>query len=196
ARKERNDDDSPTQREENLRNLVKAQMSTAEISDIKIENVQDPNKPFTYSYHVRVPGYAQRTGKRLFLQPAFFERGHNSLFTAATRKQMIYFSYPWAEQDEVLIELPTGFALDNADAPQPFTAGEIGKYDVHIGVTKDNRTLVYRRSFFFGGQDTILFPVNSYEQLKQVFDELHKRDEHTITLKQAVATAAAPTTSN
>jgi hypothetical protein len=46
-------------------------MSTAELSDIRIENVTDPVKPFVYAYHVRVPGYAQRTGKRLFLQPAF-----------------------------------------------------------------------------------------------------------------------------
>src|SRR6185436_2039358 len=77
--KEYNDDDSPTQREETLRNLVKAQMSTAEVSEIHIENVTDPLKPFTYAYHVRVPGYAQRTGKRLFLQPSYFEHGQAEL---------------------------------------------------------------------------------------------------------------------
>ena len=53
-----------------FRDLIKEQMSTAEISNIKIENVTDPAKPFVYAFHVRVPGYAQRTGKRLFLQPA------------------------------------------------------------------------------------------------------------------------------
>src|SRR5205085_3597288 len=107
--------------------------------------------------------------------PAFFERGRGALFTAAERRQMIYFNYPWAEQDDVQIELPAGFALDNADAPTPFTVGQIGKYDARIGVTKDDRTLIYQRSFFFGGQETLLFPVNSYAQLKQVFDEVHKR---------------------
>jgi len=53
-------------REETLRDLVKGQMSTAELSGIHIENVTDPLKPFMYQYHVRIPGYAQRTGTASF----------------------------------------------------------------------------------------------------------------------------------
>lgn len=196
VKKSNNEEDSPTEREATLRKMVTTQMSTAEVTNVQVENVTDPAKPFTYKYHVRVPGYAQRTGKRLFLQPAFFEHGREPLFTAANRRNMIYFSYPWSEEDEVQIDLPSGFALDNADAPQPFTAGKVGKYDVRILVTKDGRTLIYKRSFFFGGEQTLLFPVESYPQLKLMFDELHKRDDHTITLKQATAVAAAPATSN
>ncbi len=93
----------------------------------------------------------------------------------------------------VEIELPKGFALDNADAPQPFTAANIGKYEVKLSVTKDNRTLIYQRKFFFGGGDSILFPATSYAQLKNIFDILHRQDDHTITLKQTTATAAATT---
>jgi hypothetical protein len=191
-KKEYNDDDSPQQREETLRNLIKGRLSTAEISDIRIENVTDPVKPFTYIYKVSVPGYAQRTGKRLFFQPAFFQHGLSPLFATSDRQNMIYFNYPWSEDDTVEIELPAGFYLDNADEPMPFAAGAICKYQVKIGVTEDKRTLVYHRSFFFGGGDAgLLFPVQSYPQLKQVFDEMNKRDNHTITLKQGAATAAA-----
>ncbi|MDT7541669.1 MAG: hypothetical protein QOE33_1573 [Acidobacteriota bacterium] len=192
--KQINDDDSPQQREENLRNAIKSRMSTAEISDIRVENVTDPVKPFVYDYKVRVPGYAQRTGKRLFLQPAFFERGRAPLFTTSDRQSQIYFHFPWSEEDTVEIELPTGFALDNADAPQSFTANNVSKYDVNIGVTKDGRKLIFRRNFFFGGGGTtgLLFPLPAYPQLKTLFDELNKRDNHTITLKQGTAVAANP----
>ncbi len=160
--------------------------------------MQDPVKPFVYAFHIRVPGYAQRTGKRLFLQPAFFERGRGALFTSADRKNMVYFNYPWSEQDDVEFELPTGFALDNADAPAPFAAGAICKYDVALAVTKDRRQLVYRRKFFFGGGGNgLLFPATSYPQLKLLFDMLHKSDDHTITLKQGAATeTTSKTTSN
>lgn len=191
-KKEYNDDDSPAQREETLRNSLKAKMSTAEVSNIHVENVTDPVKPFTYAYHIRVPGYAQRTGKRLFLQPAFFQHGVTPLFPTSQRHNSIYFHYPWSEQDEVSIDLPAGYALDNADAPAGINAGEISKYDIKINVTTDGRTLSYKRTFFFGGGDFgLLFPVTSYVQLKNLFDELHKRDNHTITLKQGTATAAA-----
>jgi hypothetical protein len=186
-RKEYNDDDSPAQREETLRDSVKARMSTADISDIKIENVTDPIKPFVYAYHVRVPGYAQRTGKRLFLQPAFFQHGLGPMFSASQRQYPVYFHYPWSEKDELTIELPTGFALDNADSPAPFAAANISRYDVHISVTPDGRKLTYRREFFFGGGGNILFPENGYASLKGLFDLLHQNDEHTITLKQTTA---------
>jgi hypothetical protein len=193
-KKEYNDDDSPQQREDTLRSAIKKHLSTAEVSDVKIENVTDPVQPFVYSYKVRVPGYAQRTGKRLFLQPAFFEHGDAPAFVTSDRQNLVYFSYPWSEDDTVEIALPEGFALDNADAPQPFQAADVSKYDVKIGVSKDGHTLVYHRTFFFGGggEHGLLFPVSAYPQLKGLFDELNKRDNHTITLKQAAAVASNP----
>ena len=189
--KEWNDDDSPAQREETVRETVKKQMSTADVSAIKIENVTDPLKPYVYNYHIRVPGYAQRTGKRLFLQPEFFQRGIAPLFSGSQRRYPIYFNYPWSEEDHVTIELPPGFTLDSADAPQSFSAGSIGDYKPSIGVTKDGRTMIYQRKFFFGGGNTIIFPVESYSKLKGYFDYIHQADNHTITLKQAATTATA-----
>jgi len=192
-RKEWDDDDSPAQREETLRETVKKQMSTAEVSAIKIENVTDPLKPYTYNYHIRVSGYAQRTGKRLFLQPEFFQHGTEPLFSGSERKYPVYFNYPWSEEDQVTIELPAGFSLDNADAPQPFSAGPVSDYKPSIGITKDGRTMVYKRNFFFGGGNTIMFPVGSYARLKTYFDAVHQSDNHTVTLKQAAAGTAAAT---
>lgn len=188
-KKEYNDDDSPSEREETLRSSVKRRISNAELSNIQIENVTDPIKPFTYAYHIRVPGYAQRTGKRIFLQPAFFEHGVAPLFSSSERKQAVYFHYPWFEQDEVTVDLPAGYDLDNADAPAPIRSAPITEYTVTIGVTKDHRQLVYKRQFFFGGGGNIVFPVASYANVKTLFDMINKADNHTITLKQAAATA-------
>ena len=109
------------------------------------------------------------------------------MFKAADRKNAIYFHYPWAEQDEVEIELPQGFALDNADKPEPFSAGAISAYKIDMGTANNGRTLILRRAFFFGGGGTIIFPGTSYSQLKAVFDRLNESDEHTITLKQAAS---------
>jgi hypothetical protein len=188
-RKEWDDDDSPAQREETLRENIRSRLSTAEFADIKVENVTDPIKPFVYSYRIRVPGYAQRTGKRLFLQPAFFQRGIGPLFPASTRSHAIYFHYPWSEEDDVTIELPPGYALDSADAPAPFNGGDVSAYKPTLSVTKDGKMLLYKRIFFFGGGETILFSRETYGQLKNYFDMVHKEDNHTITLKQSASTS-------
>lgn len=188
-RKEWDDDDSPAQREETLRESIKNRMSTAELTNIKIENVTDPIKPYTYSYHVRVPGYAQRTGKRLFLEPAFFQHGLAPLFSSSGRKFDVYFNFPWSEEDEVTITLPAGFALDNPDAPAPFDSGEISGYAPTLASLDGGKALLFKRKFFFGGKSAIIFPVDGYSRLKAYFDVLHKSDAHTVTLKQATTTA-------
>jgi hypothetical protein len=190
--KEWNDEDSPAQREETLRDIVKKQMSTAEVTDIKIENITDPLKPFVYSYHIRVPGYAQRTGKRVFLQPEFFQHGVEPLFSGSERRYPVYFNYPWSEEDAVTIDLPAGFSLDNADAPAPFRVGPLSEYNGTMGITQDGTQMVYKRKFFFGGGGAIVFPVTTYSDLKSYFDSVHQADNHTVTLKQSAATAAIP----
>lgn len=178
---------SDRKREEDFIEEVKDRMSTAEVTNLTMENVAHPNKPVILAFKLRVPAYAQKTGKRLFLQPSVFEHGEVAQFSSATRKYDVYFHYPWSQNDDIEIDLPPGYALDNADKPQPFAAGNISQYKLALGVTTDGRTLVVKREFFFGGGGNILFPSGSYSQVKGLFDKLHANDEHTISLKQAAA---------
>ena len=187
-RKLLNDEDSPVQREENLKEAMKARLSSAELTNIVIENVSEPAKPFIYKYHVRVPGYAQRTGKRMFVQPGFFHKGIEAMFSAGTRKFPIYFHFPWSEEDDITLTLPKGYALENADRPAPISAGPVSRHEVDIGVTNDQRTIKYNRSFYFGAKDSILFPVENYQTIKRLFDEISRADNHMITLKQVGST--------
>ncbi len=176
---------SAAKREEDLKEAIKKQVSTAEISGIGIENITDSQKPFTVQYKVSIPNYAQKTGKRIFLQPGFFEYGKSPLFSTAERKYDIYFHYPWSEQDQIEIELPKGFVLDNAERPAPVADNQrIGSLDVDIKFDSQNNTLTYERKFHFGGGNRYFFPVRSYQALKGMFDAFHTADAHTITLKQ------------
>lgn len=192
-RKEYNDDEAPADRERILRDEIKEQMSTAELTDIRIENVTDPIKPFAYSYHIRVPAYAQRTGKRLFIQPAFFQKDKSPVFKTSTRTHPVHFEHGWTEEDVVTIDLPTGFTLDNADMPQPVTAGAISKYEARAqlasGAKNDNQ-LIFKRNFYFGNGGLLQFDTKTYVQLKNYFDMVYENDKHTIALRAAPTTAA------
>jgi hypothetical protein len=191
--KEVNDDDTPAEREKTLHDIWKLRLPAAELSDAHIENVTDPDKPFAYAFHVRVPSYAQRTGKRLFLQPAFFQRGLSAMFPTATRRNSVYFQYPWSEDDRVEITLPDGYAPDSPEAPGPLSANDLSQYQPRTQITKDGRTLIWSRKFYFGaktkeGTTTLLVPVDTYPALKRYFDEVAKRDAATFALKQSAAT--------
>jgi hypothetical protein len=184
-KKRQNMNDSASEREETLRELIKNRLGNAEVTSVEIKNVDEIDKPFTYSYFVRVPGYAQRTGKRLFLQPAFFQKGLTALFPASERKHPIYFHYPWSEEDDVSIEMPAGFQLDSPNVPAPVAVAGVSKYNVKLSISGDKKVIFYRRAFSFGEGGSLFYPSGSYQPLKQLFDVVFERDGHTLTLKQS-----------
>ena len=171
--------------EEDLSEEIKQQITTAEVSNITIENINDASKPLVYQYSVKVPGYGQKTGKRLFVQPGFFEYGSTPLFSSANRKYDVYFLYPWSEVDDIEINLPKGFSLDSADRPENLAdSNKISMLQINIGVDREQTFMRYNRKFYFGSGGRILFPVSAYQPVKTLFDAFHKADTHTITLKQ------------
>lgn len=190
--KEYNDEDTPQRREETLKNLVRSNvLGSAELSEIKVENATDPEKPFIYRYNVRVPGYGTRTGKRIFLEPNFFERSSAPLFKASERRYDVQFNYPYQELDLITIELPAGYALESPDAPAAVADGQkIGLNNVKMRI-QDGKTLIYERKFYFGNNGYLNFPAKSYAALKSLFEAYQKNDVHSLTIRQNAPTAAA-----
>lgn len=176
---------SPAKREEKLRDDLKENLKNAEITDISIENFDDPARPLTYIFKTRVPSYAQKTGKRIFLQPGFFEYGSAPVFSASSRVYPIYFSYPWQEEDSVEIELPKGYELDSPDAPAEVAdPSRIGSLKIQMNIDKPAGILKYKREFFFGGRGRILFPATAYTPIRNLFNAFNKADTHTVSLRQ------------
>ena len=132
-----------------------------------------------------MPNYAQKTGKRMFVQPGFFEYGEAPVFSSSTRKYDIFFRYPWSEDDQVEIKYPQSYDLDNADAPGTVAdPKQIGLLEIKIGVNRPTALLNYNRHFHFGGNGTVWFGAEMYKPLKGLFDAFNTADSHTITLKQ------------
>jgi hypothetical protein len=182
--KEEMDGLSPNEREEIVKTSVQTRMKAAEISNVQFKNVSDREEPIIESYHVRIPGYAQRIGKRLFFEPNYFQHGRPPLLTASTRVQPVYFPYPWVEDDTVVIEWPAGFELDNADQPpHEATAGSSIKHEMSISA--GGRTLRFTRRFSFGLNKKILYSASEYPYLKAAFEAIAKRDNHTLAIKEA-----------
>ncbi len=177
--------------EEEIKDLIKARFDLAEVSEVKVLNVKDVAKPFTYRCAISIPGYAQRTGRRIFIAPSFFERNSQPLFRTSERRFPIAFNHGWSEVDSVRILLPAGYDLDNADAPNPIAMGKVGSQMTKISVEMDGgrKSLVVERTLTFGDGGALLFPVEAYPSLKRVFELISKNDDHVITLKAAGASS-------
>ena len=58
----------------------------------------------------------------------------------------------------------------------------VGRYVATLRLSPNARQLIYVRDFRFGENETILFPVDHYAGVKKVFDTVHDRDGHQLTL--------------
>ncbi len=178
------------ERENALREELKHRFPEFELTGVTFNVPPDLTKGIGVYYHIVVPRYAQRTGKRMFVMPGFFEAGFNALFVDIIRRQPIYFDYPWSEVDSLELQLPEGYQLDHPNAPSPINVPSVLAYSVAISVTNTNK-LIYRREFSFGGNKIPLFDSKAYPALKQVFDTIHDGDNHILTLKAESQASAA-----
>jgi Domain of Unknown Function with PDB structure (DUF3857) len=176
------EDQDPARQQDNLKEKLARTFPQAEMTSIKIEGVEDPEVAMTIRYHLKIPNYAQRTGRRILFAPLLFERGDPPLFEAAERRYPIFFPYAFREADNLVIKLPDGFVLDNAENPGSVAFGKPGGYKLELATTP-NRELLAHRELVWGREGVLYFGQETYPQLKQAFDIVHNRDGVTLSLR-------------
>jgi hypothetical protein len=188
--REQNRHTNDTQREDAVREELKQRFADFDVSKIRVVANPDPAKAVGIYYHLVVRNYAQRTGKRLFIDPDFFASPYGSRFPETSRHNNIYFEYPWGEVDSVDLTVPAGYGLDHADAPNGINIPSTCDYAVQIGFDKGHNQIQYRRHFFFGDKNILLYEAKVYPTLKKVFDGVHDGDNHMLTFKTEASAAA------
>ena len=182
--KEDMDEESAAEREKSVVDMVKGRIiDTVEVENVTIENIDDREKPLIYTFRIKVPAYAERTGKRLILRPSVSAHRTKSLFESGSRRNDIFFNYPWSETDEVTVELPPGYSVETSDPPKPVSdSRNLGYHVTEIIFDKASGTLSYKRDVSFGRNGNLEFGVQAYSGLKALFDSYHKADQHAVTL--------------
>ena len=105
----------------------------------------------------------------------------------------IYFAYPWSVQDQLKIELPAGFELDNAETPAPVSVDDLAEWTVWMGRANDGSSLHYKRKFLLGGDHPpLISQLKATPTIKRFFDLVHQQDGHVIVLKKSKEPTSAP----
>ena len=183
------ENESDARQQEHMKEDIVKVWSQAEVTDLHLDNANKPDLPLELHYHLRLPAYAGRTGKRILFQPLFFERGDPPVFTSIDRQYDVSFRYAWHEIDDVSIALPPGFELEKPESPGDLTFGGVGSYGVHMSI-EGGKVLSCKRDLVFGNKGTLYYQVKAYPVLKNVFDEVNRRDGVTLSLKVATTKQA------
>ena len=154
------------------------------ISKFEMAQKDDASLPLVVRMEFSAQGFCARTGKRILLEPGFFEHNSRAQFTETNRKADIYFHYAYSEDDEVTIELPEGWELDKPSAPKSSKLSEVGNYEAKVRITADKRKVLYSRKFSWGSEGTLIIPGKNYAAVKNIFDFVQEQDHHVLTLRQ------------
>jgi len=116
------------------------------------------------------------------LPVGLYEAGHPQLFETATRKQDVYFPYPYEELDDITIQLPPGWRAETLPAPQSVSPGG----DLHYEITakQENDSIHLHRHLVVGG---ILYSLNNYLAVRHFFSTAKSDDEQQVILQAAAA---------
>lgn len=182
--REQEDQDSPAERIKSLQDDIASRVPGAIVSDVRLDT-GSVAEPYTLAYTIRVPGYAQRTGARLFVQPVVFQKGLAALFPSSTRFSDVYFRFPWSEQDDLTIALPAGFELEQPEIPGELNGGVV-RY--RLAMKTGGAQLSVSRTLIVGAQDLVAFDRERYPVVKEFFDRVHTADDHTLVLRRKQGT--------
>ncbi|MFT3869916.1 MAG: DUF3857 and transglutaminase domain-containing protein [Nibricoccus sp.] len=185
------DDKTPEKRAEYFRGRLLRQYKQARITDVVVENAADPLTNTKVTYHVRMPSYAEKTGSRLFIQPAVFQKGGTKRFSLpdGERKTPLLFPHRFQTRDEINIVIPIGYVLEAASAPAPISVGGLCSSETQITFNRVKNVLSCRRELSL---TNLIFKASVYAKIKTVLDKIRENDDHTLTLKRDESIEAPP----
>lgn len=169
---------------ESLKNSLSGRFNKFDLELKSVNKAEWANKPFEIEYTIKIPDYSQATEKRVFLQPGFFEYGKKPKFQISTRNTPIYFEkFNWDIQ-EIEIEIPKDFAPEAYNYSRKVSEAGIADLEVNLEFDSGKNVLKYKRSYKFGENGRLLYPVNNYALLKSLFDRISTVDSDVIMLKK------------
>ncbi len=181
-REERHADD--TERKKYLEDIVKGYVSAA--SEVKLTNQPDwknPALPLVAELDLKVPGWASGAGRHFLVPVGLFGAHEKHLFDPSERVHPIYFEYPYAEQDDIDIQLPAGWKISSI--PQGWKSPEKA-LGYTLTAQDNNGKLHLSRTLTV---DMIFLDVQYYSLLRHIFQEIKTNDDQQVVLDPAAARA-------
>ena len=165
---------SGDQRQKYLNRLF--HLPTYTIDKSQYEAHEGPQPSVVEQLHVLSPGYANVSGKRLFITPNLFDRSSTRLPGDSIRRYDYVTGNSFTDIDSILIDLPAGYQPEAIPKDLAIDS-KFGEYRASIKV--DNDKLIYYR---YLQQSARRYPPADYAGLVNFYEQLYKADNSRIVL--------------
>ena len=143
-------------------------------------------------YYLKVPGWAAAAGRRTLLSVGLFGGLEKHTFEHAERVHPIYFTFPYENNDDLTIELPSGWHVDDIPKAQRVDI-KVATYS--LTTENNNRSLQVKRQLMLNLE---IVETKYYPALRRFFQSVKTGDEQQIVVSGGAAADenSLPPTSN
>lgn len=163
-----------------LESLISHSLSTFQITNASLVNLNRPDQPFAYQYSLVAQNYAKTAGNLLLVRPRVVGINSSDLLeTKEPRRYPVEFDGPSKNSDIVEIGIPAGYQVD--DLPPPVNV-DYSFASYHSKTEVNGSMLKYSRIFEV---KELSVPVSKVEELKKLYRIIASDERNTAVLKPA-----------
>ena len=153
-------------------------LPTYDIVDFKYDDKPGKIPELTETIDLSVTGFAQVSGKRLFLVPNILSKSGIKFNTDSIRNFDIELAYDYFDTDTVHIKVASGYEVESIPKPQSVKT-RFGEYNSSFSF--ENDLVIYTRSI---SQNHGRYPASEFADLAAFYQTIHKSDRVKVVLKK------------
>jgi hypothetical protein len=100
------------ERRQRLANFTSRGLPGSSLKDLVFSDITSDINPFRISYKLELPAYIKKEDTRLFIPLDILGRWQSSIAYAENRRMPIELGRPHSEQEQITIEIPSGFRVE------------------------------------------------------------------------------------
>ncbi len=164
-------------------NIMKVMRNRFDLPTYDVVDVQFKEEPgripaVSETIDLTVNGYAQASGKRLFVIPNVLTRSGIKLTSDSARYFDIELEYDYLDTDTVTLRVPEGYEIESMPKPVQMQS-KFGAYASAFGF--NDNMITYTRVV---QQNQGRYPPADYKELSDFYQTIHKSDRVKIVLKK------------
>jgi hypothetical protein len=164
-----------------IESAVSRSMAAAQVSQVRMIDLDDLQKPLQCTYSVVALNYAKRAANLLLVRPRVIGIKSNAVLeTKEARKFPVLLDGPARDTDSFEITLPAGYAVDELPAP---VNADYSFASYHSSTEVKGNVLHYTRTFEI---KALSVPTSQADDLKKFYRTIAADERNTAVLKPAI----------
>ena len=167
---------------EAYRDFMQSVYSNWKISDLELENLENPEEPVIERISLAIPGATDNGDGFMYLNPVLYGRKESNEFYAEERISVIDLTCPSVEKYRCTITIPEGWTV--AELPQSVNLRMDGGGAGFIyNISADGRKVTLESEINFS---TVTYLPDRYASIRKFYSEIIRKQAEVIILKKEI----------